>query len=70
MQSEKSGVMGGLRERSEEEMRSAGREELVSALKEEWDNRDKVSPAVILTGSCVVRAERTAVDRMVKVQSV
>ena len=38
-------MMGGLRERSEEEMRRAGREELVLALKEEWDNRDKVSLA-------------------------
>lgn len=35
--------MGGLIERSEDELRRAGREELVSALKGEWENRDKVS---------------------------
>lgn len=35
--------MGGLRERSEEEVRRAGREELVLALKGEWETRDRVS---------------------------
>ena len=37
------GMLGGLRERSEEELRRAGREELSLALKGEWEEKDRVS---------------------------
>lgn len=36
------GMMGGLRERTEDEVRRTGREELISALKGEWETKDKV----------------------------
>jgi hypothetical protein len=36
------GVMGGLREKSEDELRRASREALEEALREEWEVRDTV----------------------------
>ena len=37
------GMMGGLRERTEEELKCASREAIEEALREEWEVRDRVS---------------------------
>ncbi|ORX35806.1 hypothetical protein BD324DRAFT_631779 [Kockovaella imperatae] len=52
------GTMGGLRERTEEELNGASREAIQEALKEEWDVRDRLLQKVENLEADVAAAER------------
>ncbi|WVQ79952.1 hypothetical protein IAT38_002053 [Cryptococcus sp. DSM 104549] len=43
---DRDGTMGGLRERSEDELQRAGKDALVHALREEWEMRDKLAAKI------------------------
>ena len=57
LHSQTAGVMGGLRERTEEELKRASREAIEEALREEWEVRDRVGGLERTPGSLICRPE-------------